>query len=224
MIKYLKFDSDILGVKCGRINHPNDINIAHQKKYRFLTAKIDSQKIDLVNNFIEYGGTLIDTEIVFAKPKYLNLNKFRVSDIKIKRTRGIDQHTAIKFAKLFTHSRFFKDIQIQKSQAGTLWENSIINHFREQKNYICFNDGEEVGFIIEKTHKSISEIFLIGVLQNYQGRGVGKEMISVYENGLGEGIKTLTVETQISNYSAQRLYIECGYRPLSYRHIIHVWL
>ena len=97
-----------------------------------------------------------------------------------------------------------------------------INQVRGMPFYAVFDDEKAVGFVALKPHNSFtSEIYVMGLLNEYHRKGIGKQLITVCEQYCKENnIKYLTVKTldesrESNSYRKTRLfYLDAGFKPL----------
>ena len=244
------WDSNIFGFLCGsleiinkkpennRINSDrNDdilesslceiISSARKEKFRFITAKINAQKINVANVCFRNHGILIDTELTYQKTKHEQLEKMSLpKGFAIYKHDRYWNESLLELTNTLTHSRFFMDKNIDVSTAQKLWNQSIFNNCNGRANYtvVCFDKDRPIGIMNIFEKDETSDIFLIAVLPSYQNMGLGKAMVHFYENNLDPKITKLTVETQLINYQAQYFYIRLGYKNVRSKYIIHFWL
>ena len=239
-VDLLPWDSDLLGYKSGVISFIPSLpqqcsNVALALKeslfqakcngYRFLTAKVDAEQFEITNLCIRNSGILVDTEVRFSKKPAKQEFK-EIEGKTCKKTTCYWDDSLYGVAESLNRSRFFRDPEIGAENAMRLWKESIRNHCMGRASYsvIYFNSSAPVGFINVIERNSVSNIFIIGVLPGFQGGGIGSLMMRFYEMKLSESIHEMTVDTQLTNISAQKLYVNSGFRIKSSQHIIHFWL
>lgn len=244
-LKYLPWDSGILGIKCGVIEILKKssliakednlsgllkmlLNIARKQQYKFLVSKINAEEQGIANACFLNKGILIDTELIFIKSheeKKLLPVEPQGNNVLIKKFNTYWNNSLFKIAESFTYSRFHKDNNIKSTKAIRLWRNSIHNncHGRASYSIICFVNKKPVGIMNVFEKNGISEIFLIGLIHAYQNRGLGGAMMKFYEKNISKKIKNHLVETSILNYKAQNLYLVMGYRNNKAKYVIHFW-
>jgi ribosomal protein S18 acetylase RimI-like enzyme len=243
-IKELEWDSSIFGFKCGnmdviiknRIEYLDPfsglplkecITEAKEENYKFLTAKVDTEYMPIVNACLENNGKLIDTELTFHKKRRTNVGeKVEFPEhISVKKFKTFWDDSLFDIAKTLRFSRFFIDENIKKETAQIIWEKSIYNSCNGRADYsiICFYNDKPAGIMNIFEKNRISDIFIIAVIPEYQNKGLGRRMMNYYEANLDVHIQEQTVETQLINYQAQKLYIDHGYKVIKSKHIIHFW-
>lgn len=239
-IEFLPWDTDILGLKSGAIQVnigsiedqaaaelciQNCINQARKDGYRFLFTKLDTDHPLIVNALLSKGGFLADTELCFQK-KPGSFTSPEISEISYKISTSFWDEHFYDVAETLDKSRFFRDPRVDLQTAVTLWKESIRNHCCGRASYtvVAFRNLNPVGFINVIERSGISNIFIIGVLPLCQGSGIGVGMLNFYEQHLPADITEMTVDTQLTNLKAQKLYLKHGYRIHKSKHVIHLWL
>ena len=89
---------------------------------------------------------------------------------------------------------------------------------KEDMILLVAKDGEKlVGYLIGKIHPSgNSSIRWLGVLSNYKGQGIGRNLVKRYEKwAAGKGAKKIIVST--ANFNNERFYLNLGFTELSKR-------
>lgn len=111
-------------------------------------------------------------------------------------------------------------------------EESIIEYVSGVKNtdfYAAYNSDRLVGFIsIKINNVYTSEIYIIGILKEYHGNGIGKSLLKVAEKQLIKNkvkflmVKTLGESHPDENYKETRkFYRKVGFYPLE--EIKEIW-
>lgn len=243
-LRRLDWDSEILGIPSGFLEFSgNSANMiaqddwrqvvvdalseARRQGIRFLTVKPTAEDGPLVNACLAESGLLVDTELTFSKEAH----KHPVStplpvDVRTEKLTSFWDDALYGLAATLRHSRFFRDTNIPNESAERLWRESIKNSCQGRSSYsiVAFVEGKPAGVINAFEKGEVSDIFLIAVLPQFQGRGVGRSMIASYEKEISSTIAGQTVETQVINYAAQSLYARMGYQPIAAKQVIHFWL
>lgn len=77
---------------------------------------------------------------------------------------------------------------------------------------IALLDNTIIGYQISTRHHTSGHLARLGVDPAIQGRGVGKVLLdNLIQRFNWRGVRTLTVNTQLSNYRSQRLYERYGF-------------
>ncbi len=241
-VQELSWDSEIFGFRCGVLNIPvavNSISVdelsslikatirkAKVEKFRFLAAKIPAEIFTICAGCLRNTGILVDTELTFQK------NTFKCSEFHVFPEIVVEKHDTFwddvfyRIPDVLKHSRFFSDPNIDSALARKLWNTSIYNNCTGRASYslVGFFRGKPAGLINVFERDGISDIFLIAVLPEYQGHGLGKAMMKSYESWLHYDVVEQIVETQVVNYPAQKLYSQMGYNNIRAKHTFHFWL
>lgn len=104
-------------------------------------------------------------------------------------------------------------------------EHSITEYSKateEMPFYVVYDEGKPIGFVAIKVHnKYTAEVYVMGVLEEYHRKGVGKILInSCREYCLVNGMEFLTVKTLDESISyiyyenTRRFYLSVGFKPL----------
>jgi len=200
---------------------------AKKRGIRFVTAKIPAEETSLVAACLSQGGKLVDSELTFTKmaptspPEPPAMDRFHL----VKATNYWDD-SLYQLAETVNKSRFFTDSEIPAQTALELWRQSIRNSCTGRADYsvFAFSGDHPAGLINVFERDGVSDIFLLAVMPEFQGQGLGQAMISFYQHALDREITTQVVETQLTNYAAQKLYANMGYRTTAAKHVVHFWL
>ena len=93
---------------------------------------------------------------------------------------------------------------------------------KEKPFYAAYDNGDVVGFVSIKEHNPFTaEIYVMGILQNYHRRGLGRELIEMCESHCRHHdiefltVKTLDEKNPDEYYRKTRLFYESmGFKPL----------
>ena len=231
----LEWDSEKLGVSCGRIIY-DDISvesdsvklldafkrlISEKREVNFITIKLHPAFRLVVNGLVKSCAKLIDTEIVFK------LNKTGNSNVgcEVEIVKECDPSRFVPLADEMVYSRFFLDQEIPKIKARELWADSIKNYClgRADNLAIAYIKESPVGIVsIDFLDNNRINLHIVGVLKEFQGRGVGSSMITKIADRYG-GKYNIFVEASSMNIQAINLYQKSGFILDSMHYILHVW-
>jgi ribosomal protein S18 acetylase RimI-like enzyme len=126
-----------------------------------------------------------------------------------------------------TDSRFFFDSRFGKERAADLFATWIAIDCGGRADKVLVVDSSDtraVGYISCYSKAGANQISLIGVANEFRGRGLGQALVA---GGLGwfrsAGAETVSVITQMRNVAAQRLYQAAGFRTASVKVWYHRW-
>ncbi|MGR3763981.1 GNAT family N-acetyltransferase [Rossellomorea sp. NS-SX7] len=93
-------------------------------------------------------------------------------------------------------------------------EEMIMNYLHDGDIYTIWDRGERIGIIHVLPHSPISaEIKNIGLLNGFQGKGIGKKVMKLLEEILvKDGVLDLSVGTANSSIENLAFYQKCGFR------------
>ena len=239
-LQYLDWDSEQLGIRCGLIDGTEleDLSGSHlvfehireliekHHNIEYITIKLHQNCIRTVNALIQMGAVLIDTELTFLYAKDTKKDFHPLPEsCRVVFCKQIDSQPFLALAEEMRLSRFFLDPNIADEQALYLWKTSIKNHcegFADQLAVAYFND-EPCGLITLKFKDNI-QVFLhiVGVLKYYQGKKIGKCMLTKIIERYAERYN-LYVETQSINIPAQITYQKAGFMYHTLKYILHYW-
>lgn len=207
-----EWDSQFFSKKIGDVQWGIEkTQLASANSYDLITTRVGSlehTKIEVLQNhgFVYCDGDVQltkdihsnDSEIDFQMatqeqlPKLLTMldNMYQISRFKAPWFATQDR------------DRFYKE-WLTKAVYGT-FDDCCLMIAEEEK--IC-------GFVTLKEFSDYAQIGLIGVGSEYQGKGIGKKLLSVAEQYLKQrNCTTLNVATQTSNTHALNLYTRFGFR------------
>jgi dTDP-4-amino-4,6-dideoxy-D-galactose acyltransferase len=178
-----------------------------------------------------HGFGLVDVRVSYGiSPVELAKIQPRSAAVAI-RTAAPDDIPALREIARGTHrdSRFFNDPHIPQEKAGQLYETWIDLECsgRADQVLVAANaTGHAVGYLschLEKA-RSAGSIGLLGVHQDFQGRGAGSELVfAALRWFLAQGMQQVSVVTQANNIKAQRLYQRCGFLIENVQLWYHKW-
>lgn len=239
-VKYLKWDSSLLGLRCGLLDVAKAdsasspdilgkeiIRICKNSSFCFLLIKIPCHFIRLINVLVKSGALLIDAELSFLySGKVASYRRTYTSDrLKVKFLKRLKGDAFISLAKDLRFSRFFNDPHVSRRKAVHLWEESIRNHCKGLKDQlvVAYYDNKPCGIVtLERQGEKDIRLFLVGVLKEYRGKNVGRAMLKAIIDRYSDKYD-IYVETHTGNIAAQRLYQAEGFKLANVQYIVHYW-
>jgi ribosomal protein S18 acetylase RimI-like enzyme len=173
---------------------------------------------------------------------------FRIADINVtlerkpeslKRPEGSQCNVRIAFPKecqdvsdiagvCFSRSRFHQDPNIPKNVADMIKRKWVQNYFKGERGeciLVAEVSGRPVGFLAiakaREKDQTIRIIDLIGVHMDYQGRGIGNQMVNYFISDSISHCDTLRVGTQIINLPSLHLYEKKGFCITDSAYVLH---
>ena len=96
------------------------------------------------------------------------------------------------------------------------WE-QFGNYFRTTGTAYCIcHDNKILGVCWVKEQESILELIGLIVKPEYQGQGIGTQVLSWLEAHCPEGIQAIVLQVHVSNPRAKALYERTGYLEINY--------
>lgn len=233
LLKHLEWDSAQLGIRCGLIHadknnqiHTEEIaKLLARNEYDFITIKLGEGYLSHLNSLIGLGARLIDTELTF---QYYDKSLFQIpqeNTICCRFLKTVDPNPFFVLAQEMACSRFYQDPNIPKEKAAQLWKISIQNHCEGFADRLLVAYIKEIPCgIATLAFRQCDELYLhiVGVLPQYQGKGVARAMLNTTANHYAK-TKTILIETQSRNKPAQAAYQKAGFHYDSLKYILHYW-
>lgn len=227
MINKLTWDSDFFGFNVGKFTVENtkfdEINFKEESKNFQLVYLFSNQEINVSDDL-----KLVDIKTTFEKKINTNIvdNKSIISfDSEIHNYKELEELAYL--SGVF--SRFKIDENFRNNEFEKLYkiwlDNSLDFSFAFQVLVKVIN-GKITGFVtLKKNNEETSEIGLIAVSADFQGRGIASELIQKAEyESLKKGLKTIKVRTQFENKPAVKLYLKNGFEIIQKTIIYHYWV
>jgi len=124
-------------------------------------------------------------------------------------------------------TRFFKDLNFQRSKCSMLYEKWIDRDFKvgQVLGFYPNNQTEVGGYVTFKQESlEVFRIGLIAVAESLRGRGCGRMLLDAAMSAAGElGAKKIRVATQGTNVAALKLYEKAGFRVCGVKIWFHLW-
>lgn len=128
----------------------------------------------------------------------------------------------------FRFSRFHLDPQIPERLAHLVKRRWLENYFNGKRGvalYVALVEKRVAGFLAVAEVKSLSEriavIDLIGLAAEFQGRGIGANLVSHFVSEWRSRASSLRVGTQAANIPSLRLYEKTGFRIVGTQYVLH---
>jgi ribosomal protein S18 acetylase RimI-like enzyme len=231
----LEWDSKQLDLKCGKIGFRGispDINqyeladnilqiIGENRDADFITIKIPGDLPKVLDCLLRKSVRFIGTELVYKFDHTLDVeNQHDVNFFD-----SFDPDIFIPLADEMIFSRFYRDDNIPLDKVRKLWSDSIRNYCmgRADRIAVVYLQAQPAGMAtINFVNNENITLYVVGVLKQFQGNGLGCSLMSRITREYGDKYK-IFVETESTNKRAQRLYQKSGFILDSMRYTLHVW-
>jgi dTDP-4-amino-4,6-dideoxy-D-galactose acyltransferase len=215
VIEELTWDSRLFKRKIGRLTKvpserslQNVIDEARKDNYQYLTCRFTLNRVSEVQVLEKSGFYITDLGVVWEG----NTGVSSAPAISARKAEIKDGTMLRRMCKgLFTSGRFYCDPFFTRDEADSLYEAWIDNSLRDKdiQTFVVANKG----FITcKKLSGKGGDIPLVGVMTGERGKGLGSSLVMTAVNWFKtNGIKTVTVRTQVNNITAMNFYRGLGF-------------
>lgn len=200
---------------------------ARKEGFEYVTCKLRSQDTSLIRLLESFGFYLTDIGVTLVMktgtqiPRHAFLDRssedgFREKAVRLATAEDIPMLRKI-IKSLFPDSRFYSDPFFSKKDADRLYEIWIENSVRGDAADVVYCIPE-VGFVTcRRSAGRTGEIILLGIRKSMTGKGFGSALLLKAVQWFTEqGLKMVTVRTQLKNLGALNFYLASGFLPKSY--------
>ena len=229
MISELTWDSRLFNRKIGelKIVFESSLQIeaairkAKTDGFKYIICRIQSPQTMLINKLASLGFYISDIGVTWAgkidKLLY-GISKNSIEGKFIKEATNKDLPTLIGMVKsLFIDSRFYSDPFFSKLEADNLYQTWIKNSVKNRIADVVFFIPNKGLVTCKKSTSNIGEIVLIGVKNEYRGKGIGtnlmQEALKWFKK---QNVNSMSVRTQLKNVDAMNFYAKSGFYIQSY--------
>jgi ribosomal protein S18 acetylase RimI-like enzyme len=233
MMRYLEWDSSFFRKKIGRVEQCFTVDHlittlveAKQQEYDLLYVFTDEDFFIKEKEYFPFKGTLVDRKVVYSMdiigetifpPQVIEYLSAELTPELLNLAFESGKYSRFRLDKGFSVSDFHR--------LYSEWIEKSVSHDIADKVFVTLNNNKIAGMVSLKLGGDRSEIGLIAVDSQLQGKGCGKLLM---QRCLSEAIlsncKTLSVPTQYANKSACNFYERCGFQVQSITNIYHFWL
>jgi dTDP-4-amino-4,6-dideoxy-D-galactose acyltransferase len=231
---YLEWDSSFFGSRIARL-----------QRGRLDAATLNEALVWCRDNRIDCLYFLADADHA-ATARLAESDGFELTDIRMTFVRAIGEAdalapssdgirlaseqdlTGLRTIARTAHrdSRFYFDEHFDREKCDLLYETWVENSFHgfAQAVLIAEVEGRAAGYLTCHLKGVESQIGLVGIAAEYQGRGLGSRLIRHFLSWSREqGATRAVVVTQGRNLAAQRLYQRNGFISSSLQLWYHLW-
>jgi ribosomal protein S18 acetylase RimI-like enzyme len=249
LVTRLAFDSDLLGLSCGRIaamGAQNEldaisvvqkaIDLASSLEIEHLSVRCDADDLMLLDALQACGFDPVDAILTFTR----SLQDYSpvAVDPQIRLASAADAEAVGEIARTaFSIDRFHSDPLIENARADELhyqWaKNSVLGTAADAVIVATDDQDHPVGFVtcklnhdtLEALGKSVGTIVLVATCESARGQGFGQRMTEQALNWFfHSGVDVVEVGTQAINGPAAKLYQRSGFQLTDHSVSVRKWL
>ncbi len=228
MIEKLIWDSSFFGYPVGRIYFESPKNIDLK------SLQLQSKDYKLVYVFskeelIDERFQLVDEKVTLTKNIYNSSSQLIYKYCQPFHDSEINFEQLLELAYLSgQYSRYRLDPNFVNDEFKRLYNEWINKSLKKEiaiETIVVTDQGILKGFIsLNKKDEKTSKIGLIAVNTNFQGQGVGSQLLQDVELLSSHlGLNTIQVDTQMLNSAGMKLYLNNGYTISNVVKIYHLW-
>ncbi|NVN99887.1 MAG: GNAT family N-acetyltransferase [Geobacteraceae bacterium] len=236
LIKLLEWDSAFFGKKIATVCDQKlctksiaaAVNKSLEERIDCLYLLVSAEDSSAVRDIEENGFHMVDIRVTLSRGITPDKSKWTPlsADIRLAKSEDIPALSLIAAAG-HTDSRFYSDPGFPRELCDRLyatWIEKSCNGYA-QAVLVAEHDGEAAGYTSCHINPDGSgQIGLVGVGENFQGKGLGKSLISESLRWFAsQGCSKVLVVTQGKNVGAQRLYQKNGFLTDSVQLWYHRW-
>lgn len=218
-MKKLQWDSTFWGVDIFHLDKLSSLDFEKITSPYYLVQAIPNiGDLDFIHGLEKKEFTFKECKVILQKKKLDVINE---ENVNFKEITLIDlQPYQNIFFELFGENTRY-DI-FPKHKVNDFYYTWMVNSIAGTMDDACIGyyiDNQLAGFITYRIRKPIITIGLLGVLPEFQGRGISQLLLAYVDNvAFNKAINTIEISTQGKNINALNAYIKNGYRISSIDH------
>jgi ribosomal protein S18 acetylase RimI-like enzyme len=238
----LDWDTKFFGMKMGEVLLPTlsgminfseqtwqrTLELAGYQNYQFLFCPFDVCHNEIAASISGLGATIGDILVTFSTPCTSEVKKrklkYLVTEASLDDLPGITRIAH----KAFSNSRFLQDPHFDRVRAEQFYPSWLRESFSNSEKILVIKEDQQVlGFISLKPESKTQTLIirLIAVDDSRQGEGIGQTLIDQAMNiAVEQKFSRIQVGTQLTNYSAIKLYEKNSFRVMNAKYRYHIWL
>jgi dTDP-4-amino-4,6-dideoxy-D-galactose acyltransferase len=233
LCSYLDWDSNFFDRRIARLNAPRlDETIAAQalqwcreNRIDCLYFLADSDHSETGRLAESNGFQLVDVRLTYERAVGSDVGDESATFVRFAQEDDLQALRAI--ARSSHHdSRFYFDGHFDRANCDRFYQTWIENSFRgfAQAVLVAERDRVPAGYLTCHYKKEESQIGLVGVSRDHQGKGLGSTLVqSFLAWSRRQGAARAKVVTQGRNVGAQRLYEKVGFLIATQQLWYHRW-
>jgi GNAT superfamily N-acetyltransferase len=231
-------DEQRFGIRSARVSGvtmdqlPTIMEFCRANAVKFLIARAPVYELPTVQAMGELGFSLMDTLVYYVRrlsnaPIPPQADSLHIRPVRIEEAQTISDLTASVFKDYRGHYHADSRLDREKcDEAYVSWAyRSCISREMADEVLVAERQGRIVGFITLKIHSpEEGEGPLYGVDPSIQGHGIGRNLVIGALRWFGtKGIQKMTISTQITNLSSQKVWVRLGFEPSQAQYTFHKW-
>lgn len=231
----LKFDTDLMGFGVAKILTPR-LDVAQLQN---VLEELQKQKVKLVywpsdslDENSQMAARQLQGHLCSKQVTYVIELKKLGSLLAPNVTEYVDKVATKELEKLAlyagTYSHFVNDPNFPYAMFVKTYQNWIANSANKtlaKKILVIRHKQKIVGMITLGEKNQRGDIGLLGINENFRGKGFGKQLVQAAQmDFIKQGYTAAQVVTQLDNISACKFYEKCGYSIEKVENYYHFWL
>ena len=210
------------------------LNELHERNVKFVIARCDSGKLDLVQELERRGFFIVDTLAYYAFMLDSSCILGGVVDgyeMMAASTKDADEVESLAETIFSSYQGHYHNDPLIKNEDAdkvySTWARSTVDYSGNEITFIVRDLSRElVAFgSIKSISDEVCDASLFGVSPEHQRRGLfGWLLVSSLNWACDNGYSQLQYSTQITNISAQKVVCKLGFKPQYFRYTLHKWL
>ncbi|WII71846.1 GNAT family N-acetyltransferase [Bdellovibrio sp. 22V] len=231
-------ESERFGIRAGKLtvqstkDIPEALSKAKDLNLNFISARVETQNISLVQE-LEFAGFFLTDTLVYYRKKITENSVFNLSkkDYVVRLATESDYEQISKVSSLAFKGyigHYHADPRLSKEKADEVYvdwvKRSCHEKFLADAIYVTEENGQITSFATMKKEGSTAEGVLFGVHPEHQGKGIYRElivasMIWAQKNACDE----IKYSTQINNVAVQKVWTREGCEIHNSYYTFHYW-
>jgi len=241
---YSKIDSDRFGIKVGKITESffnnntveNSINYFKENKFDLIFARINYNRLDVINGLERYGFTLKDTQYTL-RHNLLDIEKYpeRTDEYTIREFQSSDTEMIVEIAKISFdyYGHYATDKRLNRQDcldAYINWTyNCCINQNVATKIFVADKNGEIAGYIAYKEFLENDEKYAAGVIgavsPKHRGKGLFPDIdVAGFKWGVANNFVWEEHNVLCDNIAVFKSHLKVGFKPNKFMVTLHGWM
>lgn len=237
-IQLSALDEERFGVRTAKVSAlsvnqlPAVIEFCQTNQVKFLIARCAATELQAAQAMEHQGFSLMDTLVYYSR----DLKNAPIPPLSDTITvRPVIEHEAGQVSAIAAKAfrgyggHYHADARLEPEQCDAVYESwayrSCVSREVAHEVLIAEREGEMVGFVtLRKQSAEAGEVPLYGVDPSLQGYGIGRGLIiGALRWCESQGLPAISISTQITNLSSQKVWIRLGFEPAQAEYTFHKW-